>query len=83
LDIGRDTVGWEAVYVDIIEVLLSNDFATVKLSIYRSAERPRLRIYDANLGFEITLDPLEIEALTRLGHSDFGALIAGTMPDED
>lgn len=64
----------------MIELILRNDFATVKLFIDDSSERPRVKITDTNSDSEITLDLLEIEALTRLGHPDFGPIITGRWP---
>ncbi len=64
----------------MIELILRNDFATVKLCIDDSSERPRVKITDTNGGSEITLDLLEIEALTRLGHADFTLIITGSWP---
>jgi hypothetical protein len=64
----------------VIELILRNDFATVKLAIDDSPERPRVKITHADGGSEITLDLLELEALTRLGHADFAPIITGSWP---
>lgn len=62
------------------EFMLRNDFATVKLSVHESPDRPRITIADVNTGRKITLDLLEIEALTRIRHSDFGSIVTGNWP---
>lgn len=57
------------------ETSLHNEFATVKIIIRRNHGSEELEIRNAETDEVIRLDPLELEALTRMRHSDFGPLI--------
>lgn len=52
-----------------------NEFAMVELEISKGPIAQTLRIRNAETDEEICLDPLELEALTRLAHRAFGPLI--------
>lgn len=54
---------------------LRNEFAMVEVSVHTDANGARLILRDTESGDQIALDPLELEALTRLSHSDFGPII--------
>ncbi|MDH6288237.1 hypothetical protein M2275_003143 [Rhodococcus opacus] len=54
---------------------MRSEFATVQVSVDRTANGPRLRIVDTRRRTEILLDPLELEALTRLDHDQLRELI--------
>jgi hypothetical protein len=56
-------------------VTIRNEFAMVELGIETDSNGVRVRVRDAETGEGISLDPLELEALTRLDHRDFGPLI--------
>ena len=48
--------------------ILRNEFATVLVATDNSANGCRLLIHDLHTGREVYLDPLELEALTRIPH---------------
>ena len=52
-----------------------NEFAMVYVSRVESANGVVMHIQDAASGNEIYLDAIELEALTRVGHSDFAPLL--------
>lgn len=52
-----------------------NEFAMVRVSRVRTPTGVRLSIRDLASDGQILLDPLELEALTRLRHTDFAALV--------
>lgn len=54
---------------------LKSEFATVRLSVRRSLDAEGLLIQNTETDEVIYLDPLELEALTRMRHKDFGPLI--------
>ncbi len=54
---------------------LRNEFAMVEVTISTSGGNQMLRIRNADTNDEIVLDPLELEALTRMDHRAFGSLI--------
>ncbi len=56
-------------------MVLRNEFAMVELRLEDDGNGPRLLIRDADTGHSIRLDPLEVEALTRMRHEDFGPLL--------
>lgn len=64
-------------------LVLRNEFATVWLAIDRSANGVRVVITDAEAETAIALDPLELEAISRMGHRDFDARILERNPDKD
>lgn len=57
------------------ETSLRNEFAAVKIVIMRHYNSEELEIRNTETDEAIRLDPLELEALTRMRHSDFGPLI--------
>jgi hypothetical protein len=63
--------------------ILRNEFALVEITVVDAGNGPALSIRDADSGRSIVLDPLELEALTRCKHADFGPLVAaeGQEPD--
>ena len=52
-------------------VVLKNEFASVEVGLDESANGSRLLIRDLQSGREVYLDPLELEALTRVPHREF------------
>ena len=52
-------------------VVLKNEFATVEIAHDETANGSRLLIKDLQTGRQVYLDPLELEALTRVPHSAF------------
>ena len=52
--------------------ILRNEFAAVLVATDHSANGCRLLIRNLHTGTEVYLDPLELEALTRIPHSQFG-----------
>ncbi len=56
--------------------VVQSEFAMVEIALDESANGARLHIRDLGSGDEIYLDPLELEALTRLGHEFFVPLVA-------
>ncbi len=55
--------------------VLRNEFAMVEVMISTTGSKHTLRIRNADTDDEITLDALELEALTRMSHRSFGPLI--------
>ena len=55
--------------------ILRNEFATVEVKTDESANGVRLMIRDLTTGNCIYLDPLELEALTRVSHEHFRSFI--------
>lgn len=69
-------------------VLLRSEFAMVEVRVEDGGNGPGLRIRDTDTGETILLDPLELEALTRMRHAQFGQLVlrdgelsGGTPPE--
>lgn len=54
---------------------LRNEFAMVEITVVANAHVEVLRIRNAETDEVIELDPLELEALTRMRHRQFGPLI--------
>ena len=52
-------------------LILQNEFATVWLTIDETANGVRLLVTDAETGTAIGLDPLELEAVSRMTHREF------------
>lgn len=52
-----------------------NEFAMVELEITKGPTAQTLHIRNAETDEVVRLDPLELEALTRLAHRAFGPLI--------
>lgn len=63
---------------------LRNEFAMVQVTLATDGNVQVLRIRNAETDEMIELDPLELEALTRMRHREFGPLIVaedpGTLP---
>ena len=49
---------------------LRSEFATVELSVDDAANGPRLRVKDMRRNIEVLLDPMQLEALTRMEPAD-------------
>lgn len=56
-------------------VRVSNEFAVVDVEVRATHGGAVLHIRDLQTGTAIALDALELEALTRLRHADFGRLV--------
>lgn len=56
-------------------LVIHNEFARVELTVDTGGNGPLLVIRDPEIGNQIGLDPLELEALTRVRHTDLGPLI--------
>ena len=54
---------------------LRNEFAMVEVTLIGERHAQRLRIRNAETDDVVELDPLELEALTRLSHGELGRLI--------
>lgn len=52
-------------------LVLSNEFATVWLSIEQRTNGVCVLVTDAETGTAIGLDPLELEAISRMDHREF------------
>jgi hypothetical protein len=57
----RDGTAW---------LVLRNEFAMVEVALVEGRNGPGLAVRDSETGAGVTLDPLELEALTRLRHED-------------
>lgn len=64
-------------------LVLSNEFATVWLAIDERANGVRLVVTDAETGTAIALDPLELEAISRMAHREFDERILERGPHPD
>lgn len=64
-------------------LVLRNEFATVWLTIDDSANGVRLVLTDAETGTAIGLDPLELEAVSRMSHREFDDRILERGPQPD
>jgi hypothetical protein len=64
-------------------LILSNEFATVHVSIDRRANGVRLVVSDPEGATSIGLDPLELEAIARMRHDDFDERILERAPAPD
>jgi hypothetical protein len=51
-------------------MVLSNEFATVRVQLDTEANGPRLRVEDTSTGIAIYLDPLELQSLAWATHAD-------------
>lgn len=58
-----------------LPLVLRSEFAMVEVTVEDGGNGPALRIRDADTGRTILLDPLELEALTRMRHGEFGPLL--------
>lgn len=61
-------------------LVLSNEFATVHLSVDRRPNGVRLVLTDPEGDTSIGLDPLELEAISRMHHDDFDERILERAP---
>jgi hypothetical protein len=61
-------------------ILVRNEFATVALDRDPGATEALVRIVDMRTGRAVSLDPLELEALTRLTRDDLTALVDPSFP---
>ena len=52
-----------------------NEFAHVEVHVQPARTGNLLFIRDIQMGTAIALDPLELEALTRIRHEDFGPIV--------
>ncbi len=66
-----------------VRALLRSEFALVEITVVDSGNGPALRLRDVETGRSIVLDPLELEALTRCKHADFGPLVAADADEPD
>ena len=62
---------------------LRNEFAMVEVTLTGDRDGQRLRIRNAETDDIVELDPLELEALTRMTHRQFGELIVADALAED
>lgn len=60
---------------------IRNEFAMVQVRVDRSSHDPLLMIRDMHSGTTILLDPLELEALTRVSHEELKPLLDPSGPD--
>ncbi|GAA4738301.1 hypothetical protein GCM10023350_23090 [Nocardioides endophyticus] len=56
-------------------MVLTSEFASVRVSADTEANGPRLRIENRQNGMVIHLDPLELASLTWLRHMDLGPFL--------
>jgi hypothetical protein len=63
-------------------IRLGNEFAEVVVQRVRTRNGARLRIFVPSSGAEISLCPLELEALTWQDHEFFGRLLATPLGPE-
>jgi hypothetical protein len=66
--------------------LFRSEFALVRVSKDHSANGERLLIEDMSTGNRIYLDPLELEALTRMNHDVIRPFVpapSATIPPDD
>ncbi len=60
------------------EVILTNEFASVRVSVDRRGHTPRLRVEDLEGGGRILIDPLELASFTQAEEQDrLGWLLVG------
>ncbi len=63
--------------------IFQNEFSMVEVKRDESANGVRLLIRDMATGNSIYLDPLELEALTRVAHTHFLPLVGSSRSDTD
>lgn len=63
-------------------ILLSNEFATVHLAVDEMANGPRLVVLDPTSGRQISLDPLELQALAWTRHEQLSDLLAPAFKEQ-
>lgn len=61
--------------MDTMEERISNEFATVDISIVETGKGKRVKLHSPKLGHTILLDPLEVESLTWQDHSIFSEML--------
>lgn len=61
-------------------IVFRNEFATVAVNRDPGASEALIRILDMRTGRSVALDPLELEALTRLTREDLTALVDPSFP---
>ena len=61
-------------------MVVRNEFATVLLEPEGEADQSVVRITDLRTGRQVSLDPLELEALTRLSRDDLTILVDPSFP---
>ena len=66
---GQKTPGWEAA------IIISNEFAGVKVEVDDRANGPRLKIEDLETGVATYLDPLELQSLVWVPHRDLAPFL--------
>lgn len=64
-------------------LVLRNEFATVWVALDRTRNGIRLVLTDADAGTSLALDPLEIEAISRMSHRDFDERILERAPSAE
>ena len=52
------------------EVILTNEFASVRVSVDRRGHSPRLRVEDLESGGSVLIDPLELASFTEADDDD-------------
>ena len=57
-------------------VVLRSEFATVRVSVDRTANGDRLRVEDVRSGRCFYLDPLELERLATVRHQDLAYVVS-------
>ncbi|MFG1667676.1 hypothetical protein [Streptomyces sp. Y7] len=63
-------------------VVLSNEFATARLSIDRDANGVRLSVEDPRSGAKLYLDPFELQCLAYLTASDLAEFMKPSFQEE-
>lgn len=61
-------------------LILRNEFATVHVSVDHRPSGVRLVVTDPEGGTSVGLDPLELEAISRMRHDDFDERILERAP---
>ena len=61
---------------------IRNEFAVVELTVLRGRTGDRVRFRDVETGTTAELDALELEALSRVEHDNFGPLIVDRFPPD-
>jgi hypothetical protein len=62
---------------------ISNEFATVEISVVNTSKGKRVKLRSPKLGHEILLDPLEIESLTWQDPGMFSELLSTPFGPEE
>ncbi|MFG2089677.1 MULTISPECIES: hypothetical protein [unclassified Spirillospora] len=68
-------------------LILGNEFSEIRVSLVRTRNGVRLLVEAAKSGQWVTLDPLELEALTWQGPATFSAMVgrpfSSLFPEQD